>query len=125
MRIVFAYFLVSIILLLSSQELLIVGVFKIYQDNIAATQCVYKFEPEVMCQGQCVLSDQLEANHEASQPEDLFFQVTFASKVFYTPTVFPVLPQPEITLQKDVFTTVELHPSLFVSSIFHPPRYRA
>jgi hypothetical protein len=125
MRVFFAYFLVSVILLLSAKELLMAGLFKVYQEDIAATRCVYKFKPEVMCKGSCFLADQLEAAHETSQPEDLFFQVIFASKVFFTPSLFPMLCQPETTRQKGIFGVNELHPSLFPISIFHPPRCQA
>lgn len=118
--------LAILILLLSVKDLLLVASFQLFQDEIAEKWCINKYEPGLMCHGQCFLDQQIAENYTESGTAGQFLNARLTLSLFYyhdaAPQVVSIFKSIEDS-QLNYFY-LGLQNDLFIHSIFHPPQPR-
>jgi hypothetical protein len=120
----FAILMVTVMILPVLTRIMILIDFKINQEFIADVLCINKDEPVLMCSGKCYLSEQLkkvEGQEEKQAPTSNKERLEVIYYFSYS----------SFNSLKDAFHHLgklqpayknELHPSIFVANIFHPPK---
>ena len=115
-----------LILLLSCQCLLqlgMIGYFQLNREYIAAFLCINREEPQLQCEGQCFLKDQLSKTSDeqqsdvpSTQNQSLEIPLFLISETRIFLSFTPTAELPQVPRPTPIFFSSPLH------SIFHPPR---
>ncbi len=114
-------------LLLSAKDLLVLASFQLFQNEIADQWCINKYEPELMCYGQCFLDQQLTENYDESGTAAHFLNTRLNLSLFYYNDAAPLAVSIfKLTGDSQLnYFYLGLQNDLFIHSIFHPPQLRA
>ena len=97
--------------------------FKINQEFIIEFFCINKGEPELMCNGKCYLTKQLEET-ESPQNQDIPYQIKQEIEITLFLDRFEITIDPKLTEESNPHCFVELvspYSSPYINGIFWPP----
>lgn len=118
-----AIVLALVFLMLSMKDWVTFASFKVNQDRIAATSCVNRTIPQVMCYGVCVLGEQLAELHEVDPADPAPIMAEYKEITLYLPFIAPLkatepyvnipLPDYQNSLQDRLLAQVLDRPPIF------------
>lgn len=116
-----AILLALVFLMLGMKDWVTFASFKVNQDRIAATSCVNRAIPQVMCYGVCVLGEQLAELHETDPSDPAPIVAEYEEFTLYLPFSADLKPlATTLTVAHSDYQNT-LQDRLWAQSLYRPP----
>lgn len=114
--------------LLAAKDLVFIASFKLFQDQIAEKWCINKFEPDLMCFGQCFLDQQLSDLNGKNQQQSSIIPANQFVKLLYvkeSAPAFTSINNDNISGSALKFYYQHWRERLYTTAVFIPPDFLA